>query len=447
MARIEYIQEKKEDRPASVERIEVRVWGPGGKLHQEFVIGSGANFHAPGTLVLEIVYSVNDIQVFYTRNYLQFEGDEEDAVNVEKQLERFELGEVDTIGFGDMLPETFVYLARKKYDYQDQNGLQAWNEYYQLEIGADMGAVFGSASPGERMLTFKLAVDNREDGIQFMRELTHEVTEVFRGRRPNPANLPTGSSDWQFVRQLNQKAYDIISQDYDEDYFSKTLLTEMFDTWLSELPAGSHILDAGCGHGKPVIARILEKGYRVTGTDLSPKMLERAREHFPTVELLNQMVSDIRSESEYDGACSFSSMLYLDPIDLSHSIHRLYHAIKPGGLLFLHADDLHPGWRGAPYTVDINQWMWTWSHGMDEVADALEQFGYFKVLKMENVTTEEEKETRIARWRKYTLEQHDKLINSLPPEIGSTIPPPDVSKVPSNLSYGYAIMARRVEPT
>lgn len=446
MAKIQFIKENKDNGPGSVEQIEVRVWGPGAKTRQQFVIGSGANFNGSGTLVLEIIYTVNDVQFFYTRNYLQYEGDADDARNLEKHFERFDRREVDVIGLGDMLPETFVRLEREKYSYQDGNAQEVQGESYYVEIGADAGAVVGHTSPGMRMINLRIDLDDPEDGIQFMRDLLHEVIDVHCGKHPNPADLPEGSSDWPFVRQLNQKAYDIISQDYVEDYFSNPLLNQTFDAWLEKLPSGGHILDAGCGHGKPVISRLLEKGFQVTGTDLSKKMLELARSQFPEVTFINQMVSDIRSEAEFDGACSFSSMLYLDPIDLSHSIYRLHRAIKPGGLLFLYAYDVTPGWRGLPYNVHLDQWMWSWSHGKDEVAAILEEFGYFKVLDVNDVTTEEEKEERIASWRKYEQEQYDKFITSLPEDAplrhAPRIEPP---KIPGTIAYCYAITARRTE--
>ncbi len=441
MAKIEFIQAKTEERPESMERVDVRVWGLSGRKHQHFLIGGGINFNAPGTLLLEISYTVNGAQFFYTRNYVQFQADLESASAVEEHLAKFERGEVDTIGFGDMLPETSILLKRDKYTSHDQNNQEIESASYQLEISADVGVVLGEASPGVRMINFDLKYVEAEDGIRFMRELIHEVVDAHRGRHPNPADLPDGASDWPFVRQLNHKAYDLISEDYDEHYFANPLLTDMFDSWLEQLPPGSSILDAGCGHGTPVISRLLEKGYQVTGTDLSPRMLERARKSFPDVTFVNQMVSEIRSEAEYDGACSFSSILYLDPIDLSHSLYRLYKAIKPGGLLFLNAYDLHPDWRGLPYDDQLNQLMWSWCHGMDEVTQALEEFGYFKVLKVQNVTTEEEKEKRIASWRKYTQEEYDKLVASYPVAADN---PPDLSKVPENLSYCYAILARRV---
>jgi SAM-dependent methyltransferase len=441
MAKIEFIQEKTETRPGSVERIEVRPWGLGGTVRQEFLIGSGGNAHATFNVLVEIIYTVNGFQLFYTRDYLMFYGEAESAMAVGQHLEKFKQGDVDAIGFGDMLPATSILLKRRKSTYQDQNDQEAISEDYQLEVSSDVGAVFGHESPGVRMINIQLEEIEAENGIRFMEELIQEIVDAHCGKRPNPADLPEGASDWPFARQLNQKAYDLISEDYDEGYFANPLLTGMFDSWLEQLPPGSHILDAGCGHGEPVISRLLEKGCRVTGTDLSPRMLERARKSFPSVTFVNQMVGDIRSEAEYDGAVSFSSLLYLDPIDLSHSLYRLYKAIKPGGLLFLFVYDLHPSWRGLPYDDQINQWMWSWCHGMDDATQALEEFGYFKVLNVQNVTTEEEKERKIASWRKYTQEQYERLVESYPLAAEN---PPDLSKVPQNISYCYAMIAQRV---
>jgi SAM-dependent methyltransferase len=339
-----------------------------------------------------------------------------------------------------MLPETSILLKREKFTDLDLNQEENTGETYRLDVSADVGAVMGHASPGMRMISIRLRDVDAADGIRFMRDLIHEIIDVHQGMHPNPAKLPEGTSDWPFARQLNQKAYDLISEDYQETYFSNPLLTEMFDAWLDQLPAGGHILDAGCGHGDPVIARLLEKDYRVTGTDPSAKMLDRARTNFPNVVFINQMVGDIRSEAAFDGACSFSSLLYLDPIDLSHSLYRLYHALKPGGLLFLYAYDTHPSWRGVPYDIVLDQWMWSWSYGMEEAVQTLEEFGFFKALKCQDVSTEEQKEKQIADWRTYTQEAHDKLVKSWP---GANIPAPDLSKVPQNLPYAYAIIARR----
>jgi SAM-dependent methyltransferase len=439
MAVFEHRSAEKEDDPTIVERIEVRPWSLGGKSHQEFLIGSGVNFDATTGILIEIIYSVNDVQLFYTRNFIHHVEYQFPISEKGDSLEKFKTGERNGYGFGDMLPETSIFLQREIHTSGDGEDKQVTYTSYCLEISADIGAGICTSGPGQRWINIKLDLDDADDGIEFMRQLTAEIAELYQGKNPDPANVPTDSSNWSFARISNQRAYDKLSEDYNEKYFSEQLLTEKFDDWLNGIPAGGHILDVGCGHGKPVIARILEKGYHVTGSDLSPKMLERAREHFPGVPFLNQMASELTCEAEFDGACSLSSMLYLDPIDLSHGLYRLHHALKPNGLLFLYAYDLHPGWRGAPYQVEMGQRMWTWTYGMDEVVQRLEEHGYFKVLKAENVTSEEEKQALIEKWYEDAKAQYDSFMERYPT---SQYPMPDINK-PPRLAYKYAIIARR----
>lgn len=439
MAIFEHRSEGREDLNSIVERIEVRPWRLGGKSNQEFVIGGGSNFDASGNILVEIIYSVNDVQFFYTRNFIHHIDYGLPVLEDDDWIDKFRSGERDGYAFGDMLPETSVVFQREKNSYKDANNEDQLYVNYSLEISADTGAVFGNAGPGQRSIEIKIRNISMEEGIEFMRQLTEEIKALSLEKHPNPADIPSGSSDWPFARLVNQKAYDKIALGYSEDYFSEPALTEIFDAWLKDIPAGGHILDVGCGHGQPVIARLLEKGYTVSGSDLSPKMLEKARSSFPNVPFVNQLASEMTYESEFDGACSLSSLLYLDPIDLSHSLYRLYHALKPNGFLFLHAYDLHPKWRGEPYQVDIKEWMWVWTYGMDEAVQALEEHGYFKVLKAQDVTPEEEKLERLERWYNGAKEWYEAHIKQFPT---SPYPAPDINKAP-RLSYKYGIIAQR----
>jgi SAM-dependent methyltransferase len=192
-----------------------------------------------------------------------------------------------------------------------------------------------------------------------------------------------------------------------------------------------------------VITRLLENGFRVSGTDLSPAMLSLARERHPGVNFENRMISELTYESEFDGACSLNSLLYLDPIDLYHSIFRLHQALKPGGFLYLFAYDSSPSTRGTPLREQFSSWLWGWDYGILDASAALEEHGYFKVIQAANVTTEEEKEQMIERWRKRELKRHEDFIKDGYPPGSTPPPPPDLTKVPDNLGYCYSILARR----
>jgi SAM-dependent methyltransferase len=191
-------------------------------------------------------------------------------------------------------------------------------------------------------------------------------------------------------------------------------LKKAFDGWMKELPRGGYVLDAGCGHGVPVITRLLKKGFQVTGSDFSPAMLESARKKFPRVSFRERAITDIEEESIFDGVCSFSSILYLDTIDLFNSIYRLYRALKPGGRLFLFGYDLHPTWRGVPLHEDLNHWMWGGTFSKEEISNALEEHGYFKVTKAEDVDTEKEREKRVEQVRLSEQKEYERLMGHFP---------------------------------
>ncbi|NLG73142.1 MAG: class I SAM-dependent methyltransferase [Chloroflexi bacterium] len=52
-------------------------------------------------------------------------------------------------------------------------------------------------------------------------------------------------------------------------------------------------------------------------------MLRRAREQFPQANFVQQAVTQLDFEAAFDGACSFSSLLHLDPVDFYHAVYRL----------------------------------------------------------------------------------------------------------------------------
>ncbi len=164
------------------------------------------------------------------------------------------------------------------------------------------------------------------------------------------------------------------------------------------------------------MARLLEEGFQVTGSDISSVMLSRAARRFPKAQLINQAITALTHQAAFDGICSFSSLLYLDPIDFLNAIHRLHRAIKPGGLLFIYAFDTGPGWRGEPYHDFKGQWIWAWHYGMAEAAQLLAEHGYFEVITAREVAADEEEDLRMA----------------------STNPP-------GRSPHAYAIIARRLE--
>ena len=173
-------------------------------------------------------------------------------------------------------------------------------------------------------------------------------------------------------------------------------------------------------------------------------MLRRASQQFPQVPFITQATTSLTQEAAFDGACSFSSMLYMDPIDFFHSIYRVHRALKSGGLLFLYGYDLAPDWRGIPFHQVMKKWMWSWHYGMEEAARLLEEHGYFDVLETRKVVVDEEEGQRIAEELEKQKKEEDDYRQKQAEHPGAFILP--FMKIPVERSeYSYLVIARRRE--
>jgi len=170
-------------------------------------------------------------------------------------------------------------------------------------------------------------------------------------------------------------------------------------------------------------------------------MLKKAREQFPQASFVQQAATQLDFDFALDGACSFSSLVYLDPIDFYNAVYRLYQAIKPGGLLFLYGLDTGPDWRGEPLNIVIGKWMWTWHYGMEEAAGRLEEHGYFQVLEYKRVAWNEEKEQEITQKNeaeKVKAAEHQRKMEENPGQFMPYFP-----QIHERPAYAYVIVARR----
>jgi SAM-dependent methyltransferase len=96
------------------------------------------------------------------------------------------------------------------------------------------------------------------------------------------------------------------------------------------LPDGARLLDVPCGHGRHSI-EFAERGYVVTGIDLSEECLAAARETRPAGEWRRGDMRSLQLEAgEYDGAyCWGNSFGYLPHADACRFLASVASALKP----------------------------------------------------------------------------------------------------------------------
>lgn len=95
--------------------------------------------------------------------------------------------------------------------------------------------------------------------------------------------------------------------------------------WLAPR-AGERILDLGCGDGA-LTARIAETGARVRGVDMSPSLLEAARERGLDVEQMDGHA--LTFSDEFDAVFSNAALHWMTrPVEVLQGVAR---ALRPGG--------------------------------------------------------------------------------------------------------------------
>ncbi|MEG3898413.1 class I SAM-dependent methyltransferase [Microcoleus sp. SVA1_B6] len=76
---------------------------------------------------------------------------------------------------------------------------------------------------------------------------------------------------------------------------------------LKHLPKEAHILDIGCGKGE-IVKSLIEKGYQVTGLDISEEMLRYASENVPNGKFIRDDIRFCKLPPNFDAVLSSNNV-------------------------------------------------------------------------------------------------------------------------------------------
>jgi ubiquinone/menaquinone biosynthesis C-methylase UbiE len=122
-------------------------------------------------------------------------------------------------------------------------------------------------------------------------------------------------------------------------------------------PAGSSVLDLGCGTGVPTAKILTESDHRVVGVDVSEGMLRLAREQVPAAEYVHADVRDLPADfGPFDAVTAFFSLLMLSRAEIEQTFRRVKGWLKPGGyfaigMVNMDADSLQVNFLGVDVAV------------------------------------------------------------------------------------------------
>jgi ubiquinone/menaquinone biosynthesis C-methylase UbiE len=159
-----------------------------------------------------------------------------------------------------------------------------------------------------------------------------------------------------------RESYDRLADEYARrllhELEHKPLDRELLNRFAAEVAGQGDVCDMGCGPGQ-VARHLRDLGAKVFGLDLSPRMLEQARQVNPDVSFVEgDMTSLHLPDGALAGIAAFYAIVNIPKESLPVVFGEMHRVLQPGGLLLLafHSGDeiLHPAelW-GRPITMDF----------------------------------------------------------------------------------------------
>ena len=156
----------------------------------------------------------------------------------------------------------------------------------------------------------------------------------------------------QCVNELRD-GYDQVAEEYVVRIFHelehKPLDRELLDRFAAEVHDLGPVCDMGCGPGH--IAHYLHsRGVNVLGIDLSPRMVEQARQLTSGIEFQEGNMSSLNVDDEaWAGIAAFYSIIHIPREEVTQVLREFRRVLQPNGLLLL---AFHQG-QG---TVHLEEW-------------------------------------------------------------------------------------------
>jgi SAM-dependent methyltransferase len=159
-----------------------------------------------------------------------------------------------------------------------------------------------------------------------------------------------------------ESGYDLMAEQYlaTKDHEDPLALTALEDL-ASLLPREAAVLDLGCGAGVPVTRWLSDKGFAVTGVDVSARQLELARTYVPEATFIKADMTEVTfPPGSLDAVVAFYSIIHLPRTEHPALLGRIHRWLRPEGIFlatmtltdYEGRDDDWEGW-GAPMV---------WSH-------------------------------------------------------------------------------------
>ncbi len=149
--------------------------------------------------------------------------------------------------------------------------------------------------------------------------------------------FPSEAANWSVSERAQQEHYDLIAPEYEAHYSDASSLEYrrrfIYDPMFDGLElSGKNVLDAMCGSGQTT-DYLVSRGARVTGLDLSHKVIEQFKSQWPTCNAVERSIleSGFRDNS-FDCISIVGGLHHMHP-HLNRTVREIHRILKPGGYL------------------------------------------------------------------------------------------------------------------
>ncbi len=154
----------------------------------------------------------------------------------------------------------------------------------------------------------------------------------------------------------------------------KDLNYQYFDNLFHFFPESGKVLDLGCGGGQPLTAYFADKGFDVTGVDLSREMIEIAKTQIPQGRFfVSDMVECQFTGEEFDVIVSAFAIIHVPQERQLILFKKIFEWLKKNGTAYLVlANQDVKEWREDFYGVEMY-----WSHfGKQKYQQLINEVGF-----------------------------------------------------------------------
>lgn len=127
--------------------------------------------------------------------------------------------------------------------------------------------------------------------------------------------------------------YNKISKWWHNQHFNSTYGIAQFRKAIGFAAEGGRALDVGCGSGGRFVRILHDKGFSITGIDVSEEMIKLARINHPEHKFIHQDIFTWESEGEFDFIVAWDSVFHLPFGTQKPVISKLSRILAKKGIL------------------------------------------------------------------------------------------------------------------